>query len=101
LQSALHNGREGLGIERYRRGAQVGRVAARDRASAVALLGTWAGVYAFTPEVYPTSLRASGMGTAGAIARVGGLLAPSLIAPMMATNCNRCGVDILRRVACL
>jgi putative MFS transporter len=51
-----------------------------------ALLGTWAGVYAFTPEVYPTSLRASGMGTAGAIARVGGLLAPSLIAPMMATN---------------
>ena len=51
-----------------------------------ALLGTWAGVYAFTPEVYPTTLRASGMGTAGAMARVGGLLAPSVIAPLMTTN---------------
>ncbi len=51
-----------------------------------ALLGTWAGVYAFTPEVYPTTLRASGMGTAGAMARLGGLLAPSLVAPMMTTD---------------
>ena len=50
------------------------------------LLGTWGALYAFTPEVYPAGLRASGMGTAGAIARVGGLLAPSLIAPIMAAN---------------
>ncbi|MGQ3675440.1 MFS transporter [Xanthobacter sp. TB0139] len=52
------------------------------------LLGTWGSIYAFTPEIYPTNLRASGMGTAGAIARVGGLLAPALIAPIMATNFN-------------
>lgn len=51
-----------------------------------ALLGTWGAIYAFTPEIYPTGLRASGMGTAGAVARVGGLLAPSIIAPIMATN---------------
>jgi putative MFS transporter len=51
-----------------------------------ALLGTWAGVYAFTPEVYPTRLRGSGMGAAGAVARAGGLLAPSVVAPIMATN---------------
>jgi putative MFS transporter len=51
-----------------------------------ALLGTWAGVYAFTPEVYPTRLRASGMGAAGAMARAGGLLAPSVVAPLMTTN---------------
>ncbi|MBB3937023.1 MFS transporter [Aureimonas phyllosphaerae] len=50
------------------------------------LLGTWGGLYAFTPEIYPTSLRASGMGLAGAMARVGGLLAPSIIAPLMASN---------------
>lgn len=50
------------------------------------LLGTWAGVYAFTPEVYPTRLRGSGMGAAGAVARAGGLLAPSVVAPIMATN---------------
>jgi len=51
-----------------------------------ALLGTWAGLYAFTPEVYPTALRASGMGLAGAVARFGGLLAPTIVAPVMATH---------------
>ncbi|MEN7531905.1 MFS transporter [Cupriavidus sp. DL-D2] len=51
-----------------------------------ALLGTWGGLYAFTPEVFPTSLRATGMGTAGAVARFGGLFAPSIIAPVMATH---------------
>ena len=35
------------------------------------LLGTWGALYAFTPEVYPTDLRASGMGMAGAVARFG------------------------------
>ena len=45
-----------------------------------ALLGTWGGLYAFSPELYPTALRATGMGMAGAMARVGGLLAPSAIA---------------------
>ncbi|MGJ9416649.1 MFS transporter [Massilia sp. CMS3.1] len=51
-----------------------------------ALLGTWGALYAFTPEVYPTELRASGMGMAGAVARFGGLFAPTLIAPVMATH---------------
>lgn len=45
-----------------------------------ALLGTWGALYAFTPELYPTALRASGMGAAGAMARLGGLLAPSALA---------------------
>ena len=42
-----------------------------------ALLGAWGALYAFTPELYPTALRGSGMGAAGALARLGGLLAPS------------------------
>ncbi len=50
------------------------------------LLGTWGAIYAFTPELYPTTLRASGMGMAGAVARFGGLLAPSIVAPLMASN---------------
>ncbi|AON53569.1 putative MFS transporter [Herbaspirillum seropedicae] len=50
------------------------------------LLGTWAALYAFTPEVYPTDLRASGMGTAGAVARFGGLFAPAIVAPVMASH---------------
>lgn len=45
-----------------------------------ALLGTWGALYAFTPELYPTALRGSGMGAAGAMARLGGLLAPSVLA---------------------
>ena len=51
-----------------------------------ALLGTWGALYAFTPEVYPTGLRASGMGMAGAVARFGGLFAPAIVAPVMAAH---------------
>ena len=45
-----------------------------------ALLGTWGALYAFTPELFPTSLRGTGMGAAGSVARLGGLLAPSALA---------------------
>ncbi len=43
------------------------------------LLGTWGALYAFTPELYPTASRGTGMGIAGAMARLGGLLAPSVL----------------------
>jgi len=49
-----------------------------------ALLGAWGALYAFTPELYPTGLRGTGMGTASAVARVGGLLAPSLLGVVVA-----------------
>ncbi|MBB3950948.1 MFS transporter [Aureimonas jatrophae] len=51
-----------------------------------ALLGTWGALYAWTPELYPTQLRATGMGAAGAVARLGGLAAPSLLAPLAAQS---------------
>lgn len=44
-----------------------------------ALLGTWGALYAFTPELYPTTSRATGMGAAGAMARLGGLAAPTIV----------------------
>jgi len=44
-----------------------------------ALLGTWGALYAYTPELYPTGSRATGMGAAGAMARLGGLVAPSVM----------------------
>ena len=50
------------------------------------LLGTWGALYAMTPEVYPTNLRATGMGTAGAVARLGGLAAPSVLAVLAARD---------------
>lgn len=49
-----------------------------------ALLGTWGALYAFTPELYPTASRGTGMGAAGAMARLGGLVAPSLMAFVVA-----------------
>ncbi|AXV15903.1 MFS transporter [Neorhizobium sp. SOG26] len=49
-----------------------------------ALLGTWGALYAYTPELYPTTSRATGMGAAGAMARLGGLLAPSIVGYVVA-----------------
>lgn len=54
-------------------------VAASLMVMSFALLGTWGALYAFTPELYPTNLRGTGMGTAGAVARLGGIFAPSLL----------------------
>ncbi|MEO1785035.1 MFS transporter [Thermodesulfobium sp. 4217-1] len=41
--------------------------------------GTYAGIYTYTPELYPTSFRTTGMGVASSIGRIGGLLAPIII----------------------
>ena len=56
-----------------------GIVAAALLVMSFALLGTWGALYAMTPEVYPTALRGSGMGSASAAARLAGLLAPSAL----------------------
>lgn len=55
-------------------------------AMSFALLGTWGALYAFTPELYPTQSRATGMGAASAMARLGGLLAPSALALIVAQS---------------
>ncbi|MBC7317825.1 MFS transporter [Candidatus Bipolaricaulota bacterium] len=41
-------------------------------------LGAWGALYAYTPEVYPTQLRTTGMGAASGMTRIAGALAPSL-----------------------
>ncbi|PII37935.1 hypothetical protein T190_29340 [Sinorhizobium meliloti CCBAU 01290] len=46
----------------------------------------WGALYAYTPELYPTASRATGMGAAGAMARLGGLLAPSLMGLVVAQS---------------
>jgi putative MFS transporter len=40
--------------------------------------GTYAGVYAYTSEVFPTSIRATGAGVASAVGRIGAISAPIL-----------------------
>ncbi len=41
--------------------------------------GTYAGIYAYTPEVYPTAIRTTGMGVASSFGRLGGIAAPIII----------------------
>jgi putative MFS transporter len=43
------------------------------------LNGTYAGVYAYTPELFPTWMRATGTGFASAFGRIGSILAPTII----------------------
>ncbi|MGI4717979.1 MAG: MFS transporter [Janthinobacterium lividum] len=75
-----------LGCMCYSLGSSTALVVGSTLLMSFALLGTWGALYAFTPEVYPTTLRASGMGMAGAVARFGGLFAPAIVAPVMATH---------------
>ena len=42
-------------------------------------LGAWGALYAITPEVYPTTVRASGSGAATAFGRIAALAAPLLV----------------------
>ena len=44
--------------------------------TSVFCLGAWGIVYAYTPELYPTSFRTTGNGTAGTITRIAGIIAP-------------------------
>ncbi|MCF8885627.1 MAG: MFS transporter [Aigarchaeota archaeon] len=41
-------------------------------------LGAWAGLYTYTPELYPTRIRGTGTGVAASIGRLAGILAPSI-----------------------
>ena len=55
------------------------------------LNGTYAGVYAYTPEVFPTFLRSTGTGLASAFGRIGSIIAP-LIIGVTATSWGFAGV---------
>jgi MFS transporter, putative metabolite:H+ symporter len=43
------------------------------------LFGMWSALYAYTPELYPTGVRATGTGFASAIGRIGSLIGPTVI----------------------
>ena len=47
-------------------------------------LGAWGVVYTYTPELYPTRMRALASGWAAAIGRTGGILAPTVVGYMIA-----------------
>jgi putative MFS transporter len=43
------------------------------------LVGVYAGLYSYTPEVFPTWVRSTGMGLASAFGRIGSITAPAII----------------------
>ncbi len=51
-------------------------------------LGAWGALYAVTPEVYPTLLRATGAGWAAGFGRIASILAPLSVPPLLALGGN-------------
>lgn len=49
-------------------------------------LGAWGVIYTYTPELYPTSIRALGSGWAAGFGRIGGMIAPALVGIMLANQ---------------
>ncbi len=49
-------------------------------------LGAWGVLYTYTPEMYPTSIRALGSGWAAGVGRFGGMAAPVLVGMMLANG---------------
>ena len=47
-------------------------------------LGAWGSLYAWTPELYPTEIRTTGMGWASGMARVAGVISPTLGGALLA-----------------
>lgn len=46
-------------------------------------LGAWGALYAVTPEIYPTSLRATGAGWAAGVGRIASIIAPLLVPALL------------------
>ena len=51
-------------------------------------LGAWGALYAVTPELYPTLLRATGSGWAAGFGRIASILAPLAVPPLVAAGGN-------------
>ncbi|RPI85649.1 MAG: MFS transporter [Chloroflexi bacterium] len=49
-------------------------------------LGAWGALYAYTPEVYPTTLRTTGMGAASGWTRIAGAIAPFMGAVLLGSS---------------
>ncbi|MBM7653917.1 MFS transporter [Neobacillus cucumis] len=49
-------------------------------------LGAWGGLYAYSPEQYPTIIRGTGTGMAASFGRIGGVLGPLLVGNLVAQH---------------
>lgn len=64
-------------------------------------LGAWGAMYAYTPELYPTAVRGTGVGLAASIGRIGGVIGPYLVGYLVARNISVTSVFIVFFIATL
>ncbi|WP_036724461.1 MFS transporter, partial [Paenibacillus forsythiae] len=58
-------------------------------------LGAWGGMYAYTPELYPTSVRSTGVGLAASFGRIGGIIAPLLVGVLVKQSAGISSIFLL------
>ena len=58
-------------------------------------LGAWGVIYTYTPEQYPTAMRALGSGWAAGFGRIGGMIAPMLVGVMLANAFPMSGIFMM------
>jgi len=80
LGSALAAGAFGLGAVS---GSEV-QIVASGMVLSFFNLGAWGALYAVTPELYPTALRATGAGRAAGVGRLASIVAPLSVPPLLA-----------------
>ena len=61
-------------------------------------LGAWGALYAVTPEMYPTSLRATGSGWAAGVGRIASIGAPLTVPVAAGARRGACALRGLRGV---
>lgn len=61
-------------------------------------LGAWGALYAYSPEQYPTVIRATGTGMAASFGRIGGILGPLLVGSMLTAGF---GINVIFAIFCI
>ncbi|CAI6053458.1 MFS transporter [Cohnella sp. JJ-181] len=62
-------------------------------------LGAWGAMYAYTPELYPTRIRSTGVGMAASFGRIGGVIGPYLVGYLLERGMGINGVFLIFCVA--
>ncbi|XP_065863971.1 organic cation/carnitine transporter 7-like isoform X2 [Euphorbia lathyris] len=60
----------------------------------ICITGTFTVVYIYAPEIYPTSVRSTGVGVASSMGRIGGMLCP-LVAVSLVQGCHQTAAVLL------
>ena len=58
-------------------------------------LGAWGVLYTYTPELYPTAIRALGSGWAAGFGRIGSMIAPAMVGMMIGSSMSSSSIFML------